>query len=508
MAQDCDCTAHKLVGEVGLDKEMASQPLETGNSLVTLDDDWTFAINHSELDPVHYNFDALDGGWDDSSLAECDQLPSFLPTSCAEVNHSFARDLFGPVEGKDDGLSTFSNDSPESFHVLSLSLPLDQAPSHTWQGILGDNLGKSTPAHEPLSYGAIPDLPSSNSLDSTWDFQVNGQDLSSSFLCPLNDEEQTPFLTESSTPKSVQSADVSGLSDKSNEHCDNDSQRWHATLSRSRRADRSFLYGVLTTKIYCRPSCPSRRPSRRHVRFFSFPGAIEEAGHAGFRPCRRCRPDTLGTANSGILGIHEVLRTIIRHSSEQGFEEILKLDNLSKVAGLSTFHFHRLFKATTQMTPGNLITACRSLTLQDWLSKNQGRIPDAEIEAAWSTRAARKALGGISPRDYAGRSTSKHIEYCLVDTLYGEMCIAFSTNKARSNIMVHAVLLGQDSETLIRDLFLQAKLSVSHAPRLEQCVRTLERVWQDCDASSYPDLLAMLWRARVWLKFTHDFVLE
>ena len=139
-----------------------------------------------------------------------------------------------------------------------------------------------------------------------------------------------------------------------------------ATLSRSRAADRYFLYGVLTTKIFCRPSCASRRPSRRHVRFFSFPGAIEAAEQAKFRPCKRCSPETLGTGNTAILAVSQVLCRIIGETFEKGSETEkgdLKLESLAKSAGLSTFHFHRLFKATTHITPADFITACHALAL-------------------------------------------------------------------------------------------------------------------------------------------------
>ena len=167
-------------------------------------------------------------------------------------------------------------------------------------------------------------------------------------ITPGNRYQSTLDLTECSTPASLSACN--GFHDHkigSVSSFDVENQRWHATLSRSRRADCYFLYGILTTKIFCRPSCASRRPSRRQVRFFSFPGAIEAAERAMFRPCKRCRPETLGTGNNGVLAISRVLRKIIVETFEKRSEveeEGLKLESLAKSAGLSISHFHRYSK--------------------------------------------------------------------------------------------------------------------------------------------------------------------
>lgn len=171
-----------------------------------------------------------------------------------------------------------------------------------------------------------------------------------------NNYQPTPDLTECSIPASHSPSN--GFRDPTNETINNfgtENQRWHATLSRCRAADRYFLYGVLTTKIFCRPSCASRRPSRRHVRFFAFPGAIEAAEQAKFRPCKRCKPDTVGTVNTGVLAISQIIRRVIAKTFEVLGEAAVgdwRLESLAKSAGLSTFHLHRLFKATVSLLTG------------------------------------------------------------------------------------------------------------------------------------------------------------
>ena len=330
---------------------------------------------------------------------------------------------------------------------------------------------------------------------------------------PGSSYQPTPALTECSTPASLFISNSSrNPTIGSIGSFDTENQRWHATLSRSRTADRYFLYGVLTTKIFCRPSCASRRPSRKHIRFFSFPGAIEAAQQAKFRPCKRCKPETLGTGNTGVLAISQVLRTIIAEAfgkrSEGGKEE-LKLKSLAKSAGLSTFHFHRLFKATTQVTPADFIAACHALALQDNLrtySTPGTRLSPCTVQLPprWSQRTARKALGGLNPEEYANGAKSASVEYCRVPSPVGDLEVAYSENKKTSSHTVHTVLLLQDSSLSIGDHFGASKGPEEYARNLQQYIRELEEKCQDRDVELAADVLSVLWRARLWLTLTYD----
>ena len=309
-----------------------------------------------------------------------------------------------------------------------------------------------------------------------------------------------------------------------------DDQRWEATMSRSHAADRSFLYGVRTTKIFCRPSCASRRASRKNVIFFSFPGAIEAAIQAEFRPCKRCKPETLGTADTGILGVIKVLRLVINDAASpfSPDETSTKLETLAEVGGLSAFHFHRLFKSTTKLTPGELIAACRSLALGDALGMDshshsdnkhnqgessqdlpaEGTTPSATTLIAnstkWNPRTARKALGSVSPTDYVAGCRSLKLHRITIDTAQGPTSIAYSPH--RGDIL--AVLIGSDTEERLKTRFPGLEPSEFHASRMEKCVKELQEVGVEREGDIPEDLKGWLWRARVWVRVVRDNVLK
>lgn len=350
---------------------------------------------------------------------------------------------------------------------------------------------------------------------------------------PITDD-RTPDMTDCSTPASSSICqNKPSCFETSASDFKTDNQRWHATQSRLRAADQSFLYGVLTTKIFCRPSCASRRPSRRYVRFFPFPGAIEAALQSNFRPCKRCKPELLGTTNTSVLGISQVLRHIITEANNQSTtksKNAFKLETLAQSAGLSPYHFHRLFKATTQLTPGDFITACRALALQDALGKDKdvddghtttniklvGWVDYVTNSLSFTPRTARKALGNISPVLYANDAPGTAISYCSVETPCGRVCVAFSTPTLSPNpipnsksegphelkMKLHAVLIGPDSEQRIRVRFPNSVPSGMEGGSavLETCVRGLEEEVRDRDTEIGDDVLGGLWRARVWLR--------
>ncbi len=126
---------------------------------------------------------------------------------------------------------------------------------------------------------------------------------------------------------------------------------WRAILARDAAADGAFVYAVATTGVYCRPSCPSRRPLRRNV--FEF--ALErEAEAAGYRACRRCRPGELSKAQRDALAVEAACRAI------EAAERTPPLSELAALAGQSPHHFHRIFKAHTGVTPRAYAAAHRA----------------------------------------------------------------------------------------------------------------------------------------------------
>jgi AraC family transcriptional regulator of adaptative response/methylated-DNA-[protein]-cysteine methyltransferase len=121
-----------------------------------------------------------------------------------------------------------------------------------------------------------------------------------------------------------------------------DDERWDAVLRRDRCADGTFLRAVLTTGVYCRPSCGARLPRRENIRFFDSCAAAERAG---YRPCKRCRPNDPSIGERHAAAIEAACRLIERSNIAPS------LDALARCAGLSRFHFHRIFKAIVGMTP-------------------------------------------------------------------------------------------------------------------------------------------------------------
>ena len=440
--------------------------------------------------PVHSSRPEDRAFVDDFADNVLDSLGEYGDLSCPLVQENMlGLDDFG-LHGTGDSTSL---DNPCEALGTEFDLPMLQASGQSFDPFLSPRA-----AELPLSW------------------EENSTENSSSSAIPVNPGEScqpTPGLPERSTPVLLSAPNddpdttIGGSETFSTEH-----QRWHVTLSRSRAADRYFLYGVLTTKIFCRPSCASRRPSRRHIKFFSFPGAIEAAKQANFRPCKRCKPETLGTMSTGVLAISHALRRIIaetfeRRSKEE--KENLKLASVAKSAGLSTFHFHRLFKATTQVTPADFVTACHALALQDALcTYSTGELrPDpnaANLSSRWSERTARKALGGLSPEEYANGADSRSFMYCRVSSPAGDLEVTYSRDERTPNMNVHAVVLLQGFAPQIDSHFWSAKVSEDRTQRLQQCVRELEGKCQDRDAELAADVLSVLWRARLWLKLTHD----
>src|SRR5712691_5236587 len=128
-------------------------------------------------------------------------------------------------------------------------------------------------------------------------------------------------------------------------------ERWSAVLSRDARFDGEFVFAVSSTGIYCRPSCPSRRPHRERVSFFQLPEAAEQAG---FRACRRCHPRNARVMDSQIQMARQVCRIIKENDGEP-----ITLSTLSEELGVSSFHLQRTFKNIMGITPRRYAETCR-----------------------------------------------------------------------------------------------------------------------------------------------------
>jgi AraC family transcriptional regulator of adaptative response/methylated-DNA-[protein]-cysteine methyltransferase len=134
---------------------------------------------------------------------------------------------------------------------------------------------------------------------------------------------------------------------------------WEAVQNRDRSWDGKFFWGVITTGVYCRPSCAARNPLRKNVRFFSEAGQAERAG---LRPCLRCHPLATSGMHPDTERINKVCDYIRSHPEEQ-----LPLAMLAEQAELSPFHFQRTFKAVVELTPRQFVESCRMEALKTGL---------------------------------------------------------------------------------------------------------------------------------------------
>jgi AraC family transcriptional regulator of adaptative response/methylated-DNA-[protein]-cysteine methyltransferase len=190
---------------------------------------------------------------------------------------------------------------------------------------------------------------------------------------------------------------------------------WAAVLARDKAADGRFVTGVLTTGIYCRPSCAARHPRRENVRFFAT-GA--EAAAAGLRPCLRCRPDEVSRDAAAVKAALAMIEEA---------EEPPSLEALAARAGYSPFHFHRIFKRATGVTPAAYARARRARNMTETLAAN-GRVTDAIYEAGYSGPArfyaeAKDRLG-MTPTRWRDGGRGERISWATAETSLGTMLVA------------------------------------------------------------------------------------
>jgi AraC family transcriptional regulator of adaptative response/methylated-DNA-[protein]-cysteine methyltransferase len=219
-----------------------------------------------------------------------------------------------------------------------------------------------------------------------------------------------------------------------------DEARWEAVRARDRRADGAFYYSVRTTGVYCRPSCAARLARRENVRFHA---TREAAAHAGFRPCRRCRPESTGLAEERAEAVARACRLI------ETAEEAPSLEALAEGAGMSRFHFHRVFKNTTGVTPKAYAAAHRARRVRDELARS-ATVTDAIYGAGFNSSgrfyAAVPEMLGMTPTDFRAGGDGAVIRFAVGECSLGSILVAAT---ARG---VCSILLGDDPDALARDL--------------------------------------------------------
>ncbi len=216
--------------------------------------------------------------------------------------------------------------------------------------------------------------------------------------------------------------------------------RWTAVIARDPAADGSFYYSVKTTGVYCRPSCAARHARPENVRFHS---TSQDAEQAGFRPCKRCKPDQASLLEQHAAKVTDACRLI-----EQS-EQPPSLELLARHAGTSRFHFHRVFKAITGLTPRQYARAHRDQRVRSELGRSS-TVTAAIFDAGYNSNArfyeTSNQVLGMTPSRWRAGGANTQIRFAVGECSLGSILVASSERG------ICAIALGDDPDALARDL--------------------------------------------------------
>jgi AraC family transcriptional regulator of adaptative response/methylated-DNA-[protein]-cysteine methyltransferase len=213
--------------------------------------------------------------------------------------------------------------------------------------------------------------------------------------------------------------------------------RWEAFSSRDRTAEGRFVAAIITTGVYCRPGCPSRLPRPENVRFFA---TNKEAAAAGFRPCKRCRPDGLSIQDTLAQAITKATALI------EAAEGRPDLNAIAREAGLSRHHFHRAFKSLAGVTPGSYYRSLREGRAVAGLKKGTA-VTEVIYDAGYgSSSRFYETLApklGMKPGTFLKGGAGEVIRFAVGECSLGSILVA-ATDKG-----ICAIQLGDDPEALV-----------------------------------------------------------
>ena len=274
-----------------------------------------------------------------------------------------------------------------------------------------------------------------------------------------------------------------------------DQQRWRAVTGRDPAADGCFYYAVRTTGVYCRPSCPARPALRENV---SFHDSCDAAERAGFRPCKRCRPDQ--------ASLREQQGALIAAACQQIQTEhsLPSLQMLADAAGMSRFHFHRVFKQVTGLTPKAYAMAHRTRRIQEELASGTS-VTDAIYAAGYNSNsrfyAKSSADLGMKPSELRAGGRNTRVRFAVGQTTLGSVLVA-ATERG-----ICAVLLGDDPQSLVRDLqdrFRHAELVGADAQFEQWVAQVIGLIESPHVGERLPlDLQGTAFQQRVWQALRH-----
>jgi AraC family transcriptional regulator of adaptative response/methylated-DNA-[protein]-cysteine methyltransferase len=270
---------------------------------------------------------------------------------------------------------------------------------------------------------------------------------------------------------------------------------WQAVESRDTSFDGKFFYGVVTTGVFCRPSCPSRSPLRKNVRFYLTP---KEAEADGLRACLRCRPLAAIGTDPTAQRMREMCRII-----EQNATERLSLASLAAKAGMSPFHFQRGFKAVVGVTPKQYMEARRLEKLKSSLRQCRDvteAVYDAGFESSSRVYERADTRLGMTPKQYREGGKGMIMTYVTIATAFGPMMVA-ATDRGISSVQ-----FADDESELLKMLqaeYPQAQLKRMARPYHPDFARWTSAL-RDHLAGNQPhlglplDIRATAFQMRVW----------
>ena len=216
--------------------------------------------------------------------------------------------------------------------------------------------------------------------------------------------------------------------------------RWASVVARDPAADGKFVYSVKTTGVYCRPSCAARTARPENVQFHA---TCADAASAGFRPCKRCKPEQPSLAEQHLATVAAICKFIEEAETVPGLKE------LAERAGLSAYHFHRVFKAATGVTPKAYAAAHRARRVRSELDRS-ATVTDAIYGAGYNSGGRfyekSNAVLGMTPSNYRAGGASTEIRFAVGECSLGSILVA-ATERG-----VCAIFLGDEPDALVRDL--------------------------------------------------------
>lgn len=216
--------------------------------------------------------------------------------------------------------------------------------------------------------------------------------------------------------------------------------RWASVVARDPEADGTFYYSVKSTGVYCRPSCAARRARPENI---SFHMTREDAENAGLRPCKRCKPNQASLVEHYAANVTKACRFI------EESEKVPSLKELANHVGISMFHFHRMFKTITGLTPREYALAHCAKRIRNKLGHSE-TVTEAIYDAGYKSNRrfyeTSNELLGMTPSNYRAGGAGSEIRFAVGECSLGSILVA------QSERGVCAILLGDDPDELARDL--------------------------------------------------------